>query len=65
MSLRCMFTLMGNMNQGAKVDEKEIYLVFMELRCFSSTLPSTPKGEIFSMNADDATMGSILSIVEK
>ena len=31
---------------------KSIYLVFLELRCFSSMLPSMPKGEIVSMNVD-------------
>ena len=42
MSLRCMFTLMGNMNGREKKNVEDV-----------------------SMNADDATMGSILSIVEK
>ena len=35
----------------------EYYLVFLELRCFSSMLPSMPKGEIVSMNVDDISMG--------
>ena len=32
--------------------EKIVYLVLLELRCFSSMLPSMPKGEIVSMNID-------------
>ena len=32
------------------------YLVFLELRNFSSTLPSMPKGEIISINADGITL---------
>ena len=50
-------TFMDYMNGGEKVDEEEIYLVFLELRCFSSMLPLMPKGEIVSMNVDDITMG--------
>ena len=30
----------------------EYYLVFLELRFFSSIFPSIPKGEISSMNVD-------------
>jgi hypothetical protein len=41
---------------------KDIYLVFMELRCFSSMLPSIPKGKIVRMNAGDITMGGYPSI---
>ena len=38
-----------------------VYLVFSKLRCFSSMLPSMPKGEIVSMNVNDNTWcGSIL-----
>ena len=33
------------------------YLAFLELRCFSSMLPSIPKGDIVSMNVDDTTLG--------
>ena len=29
----------------------------LRTRCFSSMLPSMPKGEIVSMNVDDTTMG--------
>ena len=36
---------------------KVVYLVFLELGCFSSMLPSMPKGEIVSMNFDDIPMG--------
>ena len=33
------------------------YLVFLELRFFSSMFPSMPKGEIVSMNSNDTTLG--------
>ena len=36
---------------------KFVYLVFLELRFFSSMLPSMPKGEIISMNVDAIIMG--------
>ena len=39
------------------IDEEDVYLIFLELRCFSSMLPSMPKGEIVSMNVDAITMG--------
>ena len=39
------------------IDEEDVYLVFLELRCFSSMLPSMPKGDIASMNVDATTMG--------
>ena len=43
---------------GKKIEhDEDVYLVFLELRCFSSMLPSMPKGEIVSMNADAITMG--------
>ena len=37
--------------------ENIVYLVFLELRFFSTMFPSMPKGEIVSMNADDIIMG--------
>ena len=37
--------------------------LFLELRCFSSMLPSMPKGEIVSMNADHIPMGEYPYIV--
>ena len=39
------------------IDEEDVYLVFLELRCFSSMLPSMPNGDIISMNVDAITMG--------
>ena len=40
----------------------ELNLVFLELRFFSSMLPSMLKGDIVSMNADDIPMGDYPSI---
>ena len=40
-----------------KVAIIEFDLVFLELRCFSSMLPSMPKGEIVSMNVDGIPLG--------
>ena len=34
----------------------EYYLVFSELRYFSSMFPSMPKGDIVSMNSDNTTL---------
>ena len=42
------------------IDEEDLkicILDILELRCFSSMLPSMPKGEIVSMNADDTILG--------
>ena len=43
--------------------KKIVYLVFLELRCFSCMLPSMPKGEIVSMNDDDITIGEYWYVV--
>ena len=41
---------------------EEYRLVFLELRCFPSMLPSMPKGEIVSMNVDDVPTGEYSNI---
>ena len=45
-----------NMHEMRTKEATKHYLVFLELRCFSSVLPSMPKGEIVSMNGDAIIM---------